>query len=485
MKYRHKRFWLRLLAIGIGVLFLAAMSTASFAQDEAPAEEAAVEEVVEDALTAETVQTNLDQTWILLAGFLVFFMQAGFAMLEGGFIRATGVVNSMAENFMDAAITGIVFFLVGYGIAFASTDGGGFFGTPVLALGGITGVGEGDGITFVGFFFQFAFAGAAATIATGAMAERTDFRGKILYSAIIALIIYPLVVFWTWGGGWLAAMGFLDFAGSTVVHQTGGFIALVGAFIVGPRVGRVFGKPPAPSNLMLATLGTFVLWFGWYGFNVGSTLGASDVNALGLVAVNTTLAACMGAVAAMFFAYFTKGGKWDLGLILNGSLAGLVGITAGCAFVSPISSLIIGLIAGIVVVLVVNIVEAAKIDDAVGAFAVHGACGMWGTLAIGLFAIPELTGGSAGLLAGGGVAQLITQATGVIAVAVWATVTSAIMFSVLKAVGVLRMPAKADEIGIDVYEHGAVVMPDLLPMTDGPIAGTDTLSKGTSPAVGD
>src|SRR5690606_19848573 len=166
------------------------------------------------------------------------------------------------------------------------------------------------------------------------------------------VIIYPLVVFWTWGGGWLTQLGFLDFAGSTIVHQTGGFIALMGAIIVGPRVGRVFGKPPAPSNLMMATLGTFVLWFGWYGFNVGSTLGASDVNALGLVAVNTTLAACAGSIAAMFYAYTTQGGKWDLSLILNGSLAGLVGITAGCAFVSPVSSIIIGLLAGVLVVVV-------------------------------------------------------------------------------------------------------------------------------------
>lgn len=485
MQRKRSRLWVRLLAIAVGTLFLAMMSTTGFAQDEAAAEEAAVvEAVAEDVLTAEMVQGNLDQTWILLAGFLVFFMQAGFAMLEGGFIGAKGVVNSMAENFMDAAVTGIVFFLVGYGIAYADPSGSGFFSAPLFALGGIDGTGAEDGITLVGFFFQFAFAGAAATIATGAMAERTDFRGKIVYSAIIALIIYPLVVFWTWGGGWLTQLGFLDFAGSTIVHQTGGFIALMGAIIVGPRVGRVFGKPPAPSNLMMATLGTFVLWFGWYGFNVGSTLGASDVNALGLVAVNTTLAACAGALAAMFYAYTTQGGKWDLSLILNGSLAGLVGITAGCAFVSPVSSIIIGLLAGVLVVVAINVVEAAKIDDAVGAFAVHGVCGMWGTLAIGLFGIPALTGSAGGLLMGGGLDQLIAQATGVVAVGVWTLVTSGIMFMALKAAGILRMPANADAVGIDVYEHGASVMPDLLPMpAESGIAGGDSL--GTSPAIGD
>jgi Amt family ammonium transporter len=234
---------------------------------------------------------------------------------------------------------------------------------------------------------------------------------------------------------------------------------------------------------MLATLGTFILWFGWYGFNVGSTLAASDVNALGLVAVNTTLAACMGAVAAMFFAYFTQGGKWDLGFILNGSLAGLVGITAGCAFVSPVASMIIGLMAGILVVLVVKAVEAAKIDDAVGAFAVHGACGMLGSLSIGLFGLPALTGTAGGVFVGGGFEQLGAQILGVAAVAIWATVTSFIMFSVLKALGLLRMPAAADAIGIDAYEHGASVMPDLLPLPGtAPMAASDSLSAA---AVGD
>ncbi len=485
MSKRYSRILRTLLSVGIATLFLMAVSGGVFAQeddttegDPAPAETVTTEEtVVEDVVAfatvddVATVQTNLDYTWMLLAGFLVFFMQAGFAMLEGGFIRQTGVVNSMAENFMDACVTGVLFFLIGYGIAYA--DGSGFFATPEIALGGVMGTADGDGITFIDFFFQFAFAGAAATIATGAMAERTDFRGKLIYSAIVGAFIYPVVVFWTWGGGWLAEQGFLDFAGSTIVHQTGGIIALIGAFVVGPRVGRVFGKPPKPSNLMLASLGAFILWFGWYGFNVGSTLAASDLNAMGLVAINTTLAACMGAITAMFYAYFAKGGKWDLPLILNGSLAGLVGITAGCAFMAPTSALIVGAVAGVLVVLAVDLVEAVKIDDAVGAFAVHGVGGMWGSIAIGLFGLESLTGSSSGILVGGSADLLIAQILGVVLVAVWAAVTSFIMFKGIALLGVLRMPAAADEIGIDAYEHGASVWPDVLPLPQEASAASD------------
>lgn len=475
MSKRYARMIRIILSVGIGTLFLFAVTGGAFAQDDATEEPATM---IEEALAFATledvaiVQNNLDFTWMLLAGFLVFLMQAGFAMLEGGFIRQTGVVNSMSENLMDACVTGVMFFIVGYGIAYAS--GGGFIGTPELFLGGIDGTGDGDGELFIDFFFQFAFAGAAATIATGAMAERTDFRGKLIYSAILGAFIYPMVVFWTWGGGWLDEAGFLDFAGSTIVHQTGGVLGLVGAFVVGPRVGRVFGKPPQPSNLMMASLGTFVLWFGWYGFNVGSTLEASDLNAMGLVAVNTTLAAAIGAMTAMFYAYFIKGGKWQLPYMLNGALAGLVAITAGCAFMAPTAALITGAIGGVVLILAMDALEAAKIDDAVGAFAVHGAAGMWGTLAIGLFASEGLAG-SAGLLMGGGFELLGVQALGVVAVLAWAGVTGFIMFSAIKAVGLLRMPSAADEIGIDAYEHAASVWPDVLPVPE----------ETSAPATGD
>ncbi len=477
---RKRTFLYRIISIGVALTFLFVMGMSAIAQEDAAAEETAAEEVVaeeaateEVAITAADVQLNLDWTWLALAGFLVFFMQAGFAMLEGGFIRHTGVVNSLAENFMDACITAIVFFAVGFGLAYGSTlhgtpDGG--YGSVLFFLDSYNGVGEASNSIFLDFFFQFAFAGAAATIATGAMAERTDFRGKLIYSAILGAILYPVVVHWTWGGGLLAGAGFIDFAGSTIVHQFGGIIALVGAIIVGPRVGRVFGNAPSPSNFGLAALGTFILWFGWYGFNVGSTLAASNVNIMGLVAVNTTLAASAGALGAMMFIYF-RTGKWDLGFILNGSLAGLVGITAGCAFVSPVAAILIGITAGVVVVLAVDAVEMAKIDDAVGAFAVHGACGALGSLAIGFWGIPELTETAGGLFMGGGFALLGTQLYGVVIVAVWATVTGVLMFGALKAAGLLRMPTGADEVGIDAYEHGASIYGDILPIPSAEPAG--------------
>ncbi len=245
-----RKLFYRLFSILLGLVVLYSFGFGAIAQDDTAtdedtaAEEVVAEEVVEEvALSAETVQTNLDQIWLLVAGFLVFFMQAGFAMLEGGFIRHTGVVNSLAENFMDACLTGVFFFIIGYGIAYGAYDaeagiGSSLLGQVEIALGGITGAGAEDGFKFIDFFFQFAFAGAAATIATGAMAERTNFVGKLIYSAIVGAIIYPVVVFWTWGGGWIAEQGFVDFAGSTIVHMTGGVIAFIGAFMVGPRAGR-------------------------------------------------------------------------------------------------------------------------------------------------------------------------------------------------------------------------------------------------------
>jgi len=463
-----RKFVYRLISIFIGVSILYSFGFGTIAQDDPPAEEATAVETVEmtagDAYAkAEEVQNNLDHVWILLAGFLVFFMQAGFAMLEGGMIRETGVVNSLAENFMDACVTGIVFFIVGFGIAFGSAESSGFFPQVELFLGGATGAGEGDGSLFVNFFFQFAFAGAAATIATGAMAERTNFVGKLIYSAILGAVIYPVVVFWTWGGGWLTEQGFVDFAGSTIVHMTGGVVALVGAYMLGPRAGRVFGRPPAASNLAIAAMGTFILWFGWYGFNVGSTLGAGDVNQLGLVAVNTTLAATAGALGAMFHTYFvTK--TWNVSFILNGSLAGLVAITAGCAFVTPISAVIIGALAGVVLVISIGVVESLKIDDAVGAFSVHGACGAFGTLMIGIVGSSAL--GAPSLFDGGSLDLLGAQVIGVVGVAIWVGVTSFIMFGVLNRLNVLHVDPEADRIGIDAYEHHASVWPNVLPLRE-------------------
>ncbi|MGJ3237198.1 MAG: ammonium transporter [Anaerolineae bacterium] len=474
-----RKFLYRLISVSVALVFLFVMGISSFAQEETTEEPVATEEVAVALTDVEIVQYNLDMTWMITAGFLVFFMQAGFAMLEGGFIRHTGVINSMAENFMDACITALVFFIVGYSIAYA---GDGLFGNGIIPIPATLGIGTelvidplgpGNLDPYADWFFQFAFAGAAATIATGAMAERTDFRGKMIYSAILGAIIYPVVIFWSpWNGGFLAQLGMVDFAGSTIVHQTGGVLALVGAAFVGPRVGRVFGNPPVPSNLMMASLGTFILWFGWYGFNVGSTLAASDVHLMGLVAVNTTLAAAAGALTAMGFVY-VRSGHWNMGFILNGSLAGLVGITAGAAFVSPVASIIIGLTAGFVVVLAVDAVEASKIDDAVGAFAVHGACGMLGTLAIGFWGVPELLGTENGglFVAGGNLDLLIAQAISVIVVTVWAAGTGIVMFGSLRALGILRMHESGDEIGIDLHEHEASLYGDILLTLPKPVEG--------------
>ena len=466
---KRRKFLYRLISIFVGLAILYSFGFGAIAQDEPATDDAAAEEmVVEAEITAAEVQFNLDYTWILIAGFLVFFMQAGFAMLEGGMIRETGVVNSLAENFMDACITGLVFFLVGYGIAYGTLDAGledgGWLPAHIpLLLDNADGTGAGDGALFVGFFFQFAFAGAAATIATGGMAERTNFVGKLIYSAILGAIIYPVVVFWTWGSGWIAAQGFLDFAGSTIVHMTGGIVALVGAYVLGPRTGRVFGRPPAASNLGFAALGTFILWFGWYGFNVGSALGASDVNLLGLVTVNTTLAATAGALGAMFHTWFvTK--HWNVSFVLNGSLAGLVAITAGCAFVTPINAVIIGLLAGVVLVISIGFVEKLKIDDAVGAFSVHGACGAFGTLMIGIVGSEAL--GAPSLLDGGTLGTLWSQLVGVIVVAIWVGIASYVMFLVLDRIDVLHVHPEADRIGIDAYEHHASVWPNVLPLRE-------------------
>lgn len=496
MSVMLRKLLYRLIAGGCGILLLLALSMSAAAQDaggeEPVAEEPAVEMVMEEidpaAVTAtladiETVQYNLDQTWVLLAGFLVFFMQAGFAFLEGGMIRQSGVVNSMAENFFDALLTGIFFWAIGFGLAYGTSNG--LFGTDTFFISGMDPDGSNlDGTLYVSYFYQFAFAAAAGTIVTGATAERMNFWGKILYTVLIAAFIYPIVVHWVWSGtegAFIYNSGYRDFAGSSVVHMVGGILAMLGAIFIGPRKDRVWGKPPKGHNMVLATLGTFILWFGWYGFNVGSTLGAGDPGLMGLVAVNTTIAAAAGAAAAMIFVY-ARSGKWDLPAILNGCLAGLVGITAGCAYVSPVSSLIIGLVAGVLVILVLDLFEKLKIDDAVGAFAVHGACGIWACLAIGLFGLPALTGNEAGLLVGGGISTLITQAVGLGIIIGYVTVAGVIMWTIIKALGILRAPDKALEIGIDVYEHGQTVWPDILPLPD------ETIVEGghrATSAVGD
>ncbi|QXE21833.1 ammonium transporter [Richelia sinica FACHB-800] len=399
-------------------------------------------------------------------------MQTGFAMLEAGLLRQRGVVNALLENFVDAAVTILIWWGVGFGVAFG-TSAGGFIGIDTFFLSHLPGA---DGSypmgapgstaainTYTLFFFQFAFAATASTITTGSMAGRTDFVADLIYSAVMAAFSYPIIVHWVWNAnGWLAKMSYHDFAGSSVIHTVGGWTALVGAYLLGPRPGRpAWGTLPPAHNLGLATLGTMILWFGWYGFNAGSTLGTGNTGLIGLIILNTTIGAGGGALSAMFYQFF-RSGKWDLVYCLNGSLAGLVGVTAGCAYVLPWAALLIGLTGGLLVVWGIDLIEAVQIDDPVSAFAVHGINGMMGTIAVGLFGQPELTmNKKAGLFLNGGFELLGIQLLGLVAITVFTVAFAFLMFGGLKAIGRLRVDSKADVIGIDAYEHGASVWPDI------------------------
>ncbi|WP_322489735.1 ammonium transporter [Chloroflexus sp.] len=426
----------------------------------------------EGPTTAE-LAVAMNTFFLLIAAALVFFMQAGFAMLTAGLTRSKNTTNILFKNLMDFVMCSIAFWAVGWGIAYG-TSAGGFIGTNQFFLSHVTA--EGEVPVLASWFFQVVFAGTAATIVAGAMAERTKFTAYLVYSFIISLFIYPIVVHWVWSGaGWLNTYsgstegnwGFTDFAGSTVVHSVGGWASLVGAMILGPRLGRFGpdGKPRAipGHNMSLAALGTFILWLGWFGFNPGSQLAIAsqgDADAVAMVAVTTNLAAAAGALGALFTAWL-RYGKPDLGQTLNGVLGGLVAITAGCAYVDPLSSIIIGFIAGPVVVFSAELLEKLKIDDPVGAVPVHLVNGIWGTLAVGLFAsIPGNTG-TTGLLYGGGLTLLISQFVGVVAIGFWTVATAALMFFAIKATIGLRVSREEEEAGLDIGEHGMVAYPDL------------------------
>jgi Amt family ammonium transporter len=414
----------------------------------------------EDVDPVVTLQTTLDNVWVLVAAVLVIFMQAGFALVEAGLTRAKNVSNIFMKNLMDFCVGAIVFFAIGYAIAFGGDftgagkfiGGGGWFlaGDDVFTYGLL------DKFTF--FTFQVAFAATAATIVSGAMAERTQFRSYVIYSAVISAVIYPIVVRWQWGGGWLFQLDtpFHDFAGSTLVHMTGGVAAFMGAYFLGPRIGKYGpdGKPRAipGHSIPFAILGCFILLIGWYGFNPGSWLGADPV--IGKIAVNTTLAGVAGAFVAMMVTWF-KDGKPDVAMTGNGLLAGLVGVTAGCWVVEPVGALIIGVLAGAIVVFAVSFFDRIRIDDPVGAVSVHGVCGAFGTLMVGVFSNTEADGIVAkGLFYGGGIDQLVSQIIGVVAVAVFVAITSGLLFFVLKSTIGLRVSAEEEMEGLDVHEHG-------------------------------
>jgi len=399
---------------------------------------------------------SINTVWVLIAAFLVFFMQAGFGFLEAGFVRAKNVVNIMAENFLDTTMTTIGFWAFGFGIMFSS--GTALFGTNWFFLQNLPG--EINGLPPLAFFFfEFAFSAAASTIASGLMAERTDFKADLIYSFIVGLFIYPLVGHWIWGNdGWLAVLGMRDFAGSTVVHFVGALVGLSGTLVLGKRRDKEFGedvKQIRGHNIPLAAIGTFVLWLGWFGFNPGSTLGATNANAIALIVVNTDFAATTGAIIAIFLSYFYAR-KWDVSMAFNGALGGLVAITAPCAFVTPDSALLIGVIAGIITYYGVDLMERLRIDDPVGAFPVHGLNGAFGTLAVGLWAT------DAGLFYGGGFHQLGVQALGVAAVAAFVLPVSLLMFALIKRFSGLRVAPKVEIEGIDLYYHGIESYPEFV-----------------------
>lgn len=408
-----------------------------------------------------------DTLWVLVAAFLVFFMQAGFAMVESGFTRAKNAVNILMKNLMDFSMGTIAYWAIGFAIMFGA--GNAFMGTSgwfvpseTLSVGAEASTSIFSSLewssvpTYAAWLFQLVFAATAATIVSGAMAERTQFKSYLIYSVFITGIIYPVVGHWIWGGGWLSNLGMSDFAGSTVVHSTGGWLALTGAIVLGPRLGKYDSegkpRPIAGHNLPLAALGVFILWLGWFGFNPGSQMGA-DAGPISSIAITTNLAAAAGAITAMVTAWIFLG-KPDAGMSLNGALAGLVTITAGCASVSPTSAAIMGALGGIVVVLSVLLLERFRIDDPVGAISVHGTCGALGTLLLGFF------DSSSGVFFGGGFELLWAQFVGVVAVLAWCLVTGFALFYAIKAATGLRVTEEAEQAGLDYEEHGASAYPD-------------------------
>ena len=401
--------------------------------------------IVQDTAATEG---DMGMLWMLLSGILVFFMQAGFTLVESGMTQSKNAVNIAMKNILDICIGSLTYWLVGYSLMYGETSNGWFF------WGGLF---QGEGADL---FFQTMFAATAATIVSGAIAGRTKYSTYAIFSVVMTAIIYPIAGGWQWqGSGWLTEMGFIDFAGSSIVHAVGGFAALVAAYMVGPRIGKyvdgkIFAIPG--HNQILATLGVFVLWLGWFGFNGGSQLawGGDDAVAASAVIVATNLAAAAGALGALITTWFYYG-KPNLGMTLNGALAGLVSITAGCGNMTDGGAVLAGLVGGILVVFSIEFIEKKlKIDDAIGAASVHGVAGFWGTIVIGLWGVDGDT--AIGLFNGGGADQLIAQTTGAFAYAIWAVVLSFVVFGILKATIGLRVTEKEELQGLDISEHGSI-----------------------------
>jgi ammonium transporter, Amt family len=424
---------------------------------------------------AEELKVNLDTAWVTIAAMLVIFMNAGFCMLETGFCREKNAVNVLAKNLIVFALSSVAFWVLGFGLMFS--EGNNFIGTEGFFLTGAdNSPAIGDAykgaftpLNWTGvplstkFFFQLAFAGTAATIVSGAVAERIKFLSFLIFSLLLVGIVYPITGHWIWGGGWLADMGFFDFAGSTVVHAVGGWAALVGAWMLGPRIGKYTdGKANAipGHNMSIATLGCLILWLGWFGFNPGSTMGVSA--AIGHIAVTTNTAGAFGGIAATIVAWVVLG-KPDLSMIINGILAGLVAVTASCAWISVPSSAIIGAVAGVIVVFAVGFFDRIKIDDPVGATSVHLVNGIWGTLAVGLFSQGDIYGVTpapkAGILFGGGFEQLSYQLVGTLAVGAATVVLCVAFWAALKATSGIRVSAEEEYQGLDIGEHGMEAYP--------------------------
>ncbi len=453
-----------------------------------PEQAEAAEAVAEAESPALAVLEDVNILWVCLAAFLVFFMQAGFAMVECGFTRAKNACNILMKNTMDFVIGTLAFWLVGFGLMFGASTAGGFIGGSLFAFdpSNPSDLIEGQSVGFSWAFlmFQTVFCATAATIISGAMAERTKFSAYLLYTLLITAFVYPVFGHWAWGSAWagtswLAGKGFIDFAGSTVVHSIGGWCALAGAIVVGPRIGK-YGKDGKVNaipghNIPIAALGVFILWLGWFGFNPGSTVAIGGDMAK--VAVMTNLAAVAGGLGAMLTSW-TMFKKPDPSFTLNGVLAGLVGITAGCNNMTPLMSIVTGFIAGVLVVLAVQVFDKLKVDDPVGAISVHGVCGAFATIAVGLWGVQPGSAGpeGIGLLNGGGTTQLITQLTGVGVGFAWAFGVSLILFLAIKYTIGLRVSEVEEIEGLDIHEHGMLAYP--------PSLVVESFGSGMAPGTG-